>query len=181
VQAGYGATLLIATNDQRTAALLSHQVAILLDGRIVQVGPFTDVYERPATLGVARLVGDPPMTLLPGRVVTAPGRRPRLVAGGLERATHDPAVARLAGREVTLGLRPEDVDRAEAGGAHATGEVVAVALLGADGLATVRLDGGGDLVVRLPRPLPRRGDTVALELSRVHVFGPDDRLVTVAR
>lgn len=181
VQRGYGATLLLATNDQAVAASLASHVVVLVDGQVAQVGTYGDIHAAPATTAVAELVGDPPMTLLAGVIGHAPGTRPNVTTKGLDRPTHDPAVAALpAGTPVTVGIRPEHV-RISADRAHAVGIVRRVGLLGPDGIVQFTLADGGELTARLPRPLPRRGDVVPLRIERVHVYDAVGQLVTVAR
>ena len=55
----YGVTTIWVTADQRDAMAVAHRMAVLFDGRLAQVGPPLEVYERPRTLAVARFVGDP--------------------------------------------------------------------------------------------------------------------------
>ena len=52
-----GLTTILVTHDQDEAARLSDRVALLLDGRVEQVGQPQDLYDRPATLRVARFLG----------------------------------------------------------------------------------------------------------------------------
>ena len=67
-----GATVLYATPDYAEAFGIADVVAILVSGRIHQVGSPEEIYERPSSLAVARLVGNPKMNLFPvddGRVL----------------------------------------------------------------------------------------------------------------
>ncbi len=56
--AAAGATAVFVTHDQEEAFLIGDQVALMLDGRIAQLGTPADLYERPASCDVARFVGD---------------------------------------------------------------------------------------------------------------------------
>jgi ABC-type Fe3+/spermidine/putrescine transport system ATPase subunit len=49
--------VILATHQVDLAMRLSDRIAVLLDGRIAQIGTPAEVYERPATLAVARLLG----------------------------------------------------------------------------------------------------------------------------
>jgi ABC-type sugar transport system ATPase subunit len=57
-------TTLHVTHDQVEALALGHRVAVLHEGRVVQVGTPDELWERPASTWVARFVGTPPMNVL---------------------------------------------------------------------------------------------------------------------
>jgi putative spermidine/putrescine transport system ATP-binding protein len=61
-----GTTFVYVTHDQEEALSLSDRIAVYNDGRIEQVGTPSDLYDRPATLFVARFLGE--STLLRGEV-----------------------------------------------------------------------------------------------------------------
>ncbi len=52
-----GTTVLLVTHDQREAAALADQVAIMRGGQVVQQGPIADVFERPQSGWVAAFLG----------------------------------------------------------------------------------------------------------------------------
>ncbi|MBM3664935.1 MAG: ABC transporter ATP-binding protein, partial [Actinobacteria bacterium] len=56
--AAAGATAVFVTHDQEEAFLIGDQVALMLEGRIAQVGTPDDLYERPESRQVATFVGD---------------------------------------------------------------------------------------------------------------------------
>ena len=56
------------TPDAMEALSVADRVAVIDAGRIEQIATPEELWRRPATVRVARLVGDPPMNLLPGRV-----------------------------------------------------------------------------------------------------------------
>ena len=68
-----GLTMLLATNDQAEAMSVSTHLAVLMDGRIRQVGAPMEVYERPIHADVASFVGSPPMNLVPAKAVRRDG------------------------------------------------------------------------------------------------------------
>ncbi len=65
VQEATGVTTLHVTHDQGEALALGHRVAVVREGRLEQVGTPDDVWERPASVWVARFVGTPPMNIVP--------------------------------------------------------------------------------------------------------------------
>lgn len=95
-----------STPDGMEALSVGDRVAVIDQGRIEQVGTPEDIWLRPATVKVARLIGDPPMNLIPGRLESA-GDALFLVRHDL-RIPLPAHVARHATRgEVTLGVRPD--------------------------------------------------------------------------
>jgi ABC-type sugar transport system ATPase subunit len=98
-----GRTVVYVTHDQFEALTLADRIAVMRDGRVEQVGPPGEVYDRPANQFVASFVGQPPMNLIRARVL--PDRN-ALIAEGSVLDTPPPAAAR---EEVTLGIRPEDL------------------------------------------------------------------------
>src|SRR5580692_2794915 len=61
-------TSIYVTHDQIEAMTMAQRVIVMNRGRAEQIGPPTEVYERPATVFVASFIGSPAMNLLEGRV-----------------------------------------------------------------------------------------------------------------
>ncbi len=57
IQAEVGITFIYVTHDQDEALAMSDRLAVFSDGRLEQVGPPAEVYERPASAFVAGFVG----------------------------------------------------------------------------------------------------------------------------
>ena len=135
-----GATAVLVTHDQEEALSIADRVAVMLDGRIVQVGPPEALYHRPATRTIADFIGD--VQFLPG---LASGRRAATALGDIPlHATHE--------GPVDVMLRPEMLRLTPAGegaehGVAAT--IVSRAFFGHDQLLTLRLDSGHTLKARL--------------------------------
>lgn len=171
VRAGYGATLLVATNERRVAATLADRVAVVEGGRIAQVAPFQALYESPATLGVADLTGAWVLARLPARVRPVPGEQTRLVTGLGTLSSWNPALQR-GPRRVTVAIRPEELTVVDDGPLHA--RVVALAPVGHT--VNVVLEGEGEALSATARPPgPRLGEVVALAPTGIHVFDDRDR------
>ncbi|EWY36437.1 sugar ABC transporter ATP-binding protein [Skermanella stibiiresistens SB22] len=99
------------TPDGLEALSVGDRVAVIDEGRIEQIGTPEDIWLRPATVGVARLIGDPPMNLIKGHVEVKDGRFLFIRRGmTLPLPPHLVPVARhkVEGR-VTLGLRADGV------------------------------------------------------------------------
>jgi iron(III) transport system ATP-binding protein len=128
------ATALLVTHDQDEALAMGDQVAVMLDGRVAQVGPPEVVYRGPAGAAVATFLGD--ANLFSGD----------LRAGLLETVLGPVPVAGPDGPATVL-VRPEDLELDEVG--DGTGVVVDVEYYGHDQLVVVDLDGGTRVRARL--------------------------------
>ena len=98
-------TTIYVTHDQEEALSLSDRVAVMKDGRVLQVGVPKELYERPRTRFVADFVGT--NNLLPGQVRERRGER-LFVETGVGRLEAIPNAAAIADRCV-LAIRPENV------------------------------------------------------------------------
>jgi ABC-type sugar transport system ATPase subunit len=72
--AKYRATIIYVTHDYREALALSDRVAVLRKGQIEQEAVPEDIYYRPVSDFVGRLIGEPPMNLMDGQIVERDGR-----------------------------------------------------------------------------------------------------------
>ena len=144
VQQRLRSTMIYVTHDQTEAMALGHRIAILNQGRLEQVGPPMEVYERPATLFAASFIGSPPMNLIDAEVtnghLTAAGGLALTAPDGLER-----------GERVVAGVRPERfvVSASDDDPGAARGRVVSREALGDETIYVVETE-AGLLNVRMP-------------------------------
>ena len=109
-----GATMIYVTHDQVEAMTLADKIVVLKDGVVQQVGAPMDLYDRPANLFVAGFIGAPKMNLLAATVS-------RVTDSGIELGDAYAGAVPLgrstlaAGDAVTLGIRPHDLHRDDAG------------------------------------------------------------------
>ena len=100
-------TTIYVTHDQVEAMTMGDKIVVMNGGRVEQVGPPLELYDRPANTFVATFLGSPAMNLLPGRVEGE--HSPELsLADGLSAAIDDCGRA-FAGRDIIFGIRPEHV------------------------------------------------------------------------
>ncbi len=176
-----GITFIYVTHDQEEAMTMSDRIAVMRDGRIEQVGPPEDVYERPATEFVAGFLGA--SNLLDGTVGTADGgfqtielvsgEKVRVPAGSIDGGQH----------RIRLGVRPEKIRIAAAtpdstanGDNAIEGTVRDATFVGVSNVYTVATRDGHVVTVyaqnlgtstdRLPAP----GQTVTLMWHPEHTF-----------
>jgi sn-glycerol 3-phosphate transport system ATP-binding protein len=162
-----GVTSLYVTHDQVEAMTLGQRIVVMNAGRAEQIGTPREIYGRPQTTFVAGFIGSPPMNLIAGRV-SDDGAELKTEGG----AVRLPApTSSLAGRELMLGVRPEQL---RAGGSQMTVSVEMAEALGADHLVHCTL-GTQTLVLRTADDLaPAAGDSLALsfDAEAVHWFDP---------
>ena len=96
-----GTTFVYVTHDQAEALTMSDRMAVMLGGRILQIGPPDEIYNDPQTIEVAKFVGSPPINLIPGEVNSSGGLTMLGQALGNVSATAGP---------VMIGYRPENVE-----------------------------------------------------------------------
>jgi multiple sugar transport system ATP-binding protein len=103
LQKTQGSTTLFVTHDQIEALTMADRIAVLNEGRIVQVGSAEDIYDRPVTTFVAQLVGTPRINLL--KANREDGAL-HVEDSNLHLPIPDGAILP---RQFLLGIRPEDV------------------------------------------------------------------------
>jgi len=160
-----GTTSLYVTHDQVEAMTLANRMIVMNAGRAEQIGTPMEVYANPATLFVAGFIGSPAMNFMPARADG--GVRFSLLAGGSATAA---AGGTVAGRAVTVGIRPEHLAPVPEGDALVGGVVEMVEQLGADTLVHV-VHGETTIVARMPAGgHPAIGTTLHLAADPAHVF-----------
>ena len=111
LQKRLGTTMVYVTHDQTEAMTLGDRLAVMRSGILQQVGSPHELYANPVNLFVAGFIGSPAMnfmagTLEEGGVTTSIGRLP--LAPQLRQALE----SSNSGRQVIVGIRPEDIEDA---------------------------------------------------------------------
>ncbi len=175
-----GATMIYVTHDQIEAMTLGQRIVLFKGGDIQQIDTPMRLYDRPANVFVAGFMGSPPMNLLRGRLVRETGLRLVLEDASVslgEPALDAQALAQYAGRELVVGMRPEDLCLAAPASPDAARPCLAVTVesvepVGSEAYLNTRL-GAHLIVARVPvQALPEAGSTVRLSCSsdRLHFF-----------
>jgi iron(III) transport system ATP-binding protein len=133
-----GATAILVTHDQEEALTLADRLALMRDGRIVQVGAPEDVYAKPAERWAAQFVGE--VNVLPG-VVRGAFVHTDIGSFDLVSAASDAATVHIA-------VRPEQLEFRV--GREPNAEVVEREFRGHDVLYRLRHSAGRTLLVQLP-------------------------------
>ena len=142
----FGSTVLYVTQDYKEAMAIGNRIAVLIGGRLAQIATPAEVYDRPASVDVARLFGDPGINLFDvtpdpsGRITIANSQLP--LGSGFSNS---------AGKPCVLGFRPDAVSLSQtANGATFPVEVLAETPLNDKSVLLLRAADGKEVLAALP-------------------------------
>ncbi|MBB3141156.1 ABC transporter ATP-binding protein [Halomonas organivorans] len=184
-----GTTIVYVTHDQIEAMTLADCIAVMRDGRILQMGSPDEIYNDPVDIFVAGFMGSPSMNFVAAVLEGGPGDyRLRVATPGADDlllpwpASRETAVlAECCGRTLTLGLRPEHFSEEDARlgeqaeGTPLSATVSVVEPTGADILLRLPL-GDGEITARVnPDCRVAAGERLGLrvDMRRAVLFDPD--------
>ena len=98
-----GKTTIYVTHDQVEAMTMGDRIVVLKDGLLQQAGSPQDLHDHPVNLFVAGFIGAPAMNFFPARVSGASADT------GFAAVPLNGLAARAAGKDVIVGVRPEDI------------------------------------------------------------------------
>jgi molybdate transport system ATP-binding protein len=149
VRAEFGTPILLVTHNLEECFELGEEVLVVREGKVVQTGPPRQVFDRPANLEVARLMGL--FNLLPAEIrALDPARNTsRLRLQDVE-LTGPYFPGRLLGDRVWLCIRPDQLRVAPRDGRPGPNQIPAALQRVVDRPQTVRLEFEGDISVDLP-------------------------------
>ena len=164
-----GITTVYVTHDQKEALSTADRIAVMKDGRLVQVGTPQELYRSPVNAFVAEFMGA--TNLVEGEVVSSVDGMLRINTGLGEIFAAEPAAAQTTRGRVVLSIRPELVRIApmaggggEPGGSTAvnrlTGALVEGTFLGQSSEHLVAVGSGQLSVVSAPPQYGLEGDVV---------------------
>lgn len=168
IQKTQGSTTLFVTHDQVEALTMADRIGVLNEGKLVQIGDPNDIYDRPASIFVAQLVGSPRINLM------SAARE-----NGKVQVEHSPLILPVAKEDgdlpgtFTLGVRPEDIRPAPEGEFEGTATLVEP--LGVETVVHLRV---GELTVLSLVPGATNiqlGEDVCFDIvqERLHYFDGD--------
>lgn len=169
-----GITVVYVTHDQGEALTMSDRVAVFNDGRIQQLAPPADLYERPDNSFVAQFIGE--NNKLAGVVEELSGDKAlvRLATGELIDAT--PVNIREKGQKTLVSIRPERVEfkpEMMPAGIHSIdAEVVEIIYMGDILRVVLKVAGSSDFVMKMRNTL---GQTRLVQGQKIKVgWHPQD-------
>jgi putrescine transport system ATP-binding protein len=174
IQQRLGVTFIVVTHDQEEAMTLGTRLGVMNQGRIVQVGTPSDIYESPSNRFVADFIGS--VNMFEGEVSQEgpEGIRVRCAElGGTVRAERSVACQR--GAVVWTAIRPEKISisrrqpSAAAGENVVRGSVREIAYMGDLSIYLVQIESGKMIRVTLPNTT-RGGERPIARQEKVWLF-----------
>jgi multiple sugar transport system ATP-binding protein len=116
LQSDLGVTTVYVTHDQIEAMTMGDRVAVMRKGEIQQVDEPQTLYDRPLNLFVGGFIGSPAMNMLDA-TIEQNGEMHAVIGDqriglGKETLAARPALTKFAGKQVVIGIRPEDLEDA---------------------------------------------------------------------
>ena len=180
-----GTTFIYVTHDQVEAMTMGDRIVVMKDGFIQQVDTPQNLYDNPVNVFVAGFIGSPQMNFVDAKLASKDGK---LVVeyGDAEKPftvelpdakAKVPGIADYVGKEITLGVRPEDLHTEEIFlGAATTGlfecKVDVTEMMGAE--THLYLDcAGNSLTARVSTRVTAQAGAqikMALDVNKIHLF-----------
>jgi len=167
-----GSTFFYVTHDQVEAMTMGDRVAVLNEGRILQVGTPDDIYNRPKDVFVARFVGSPAINLqearLTGDSIVIGRNELKLTLTGKQKET----LKDYRKDTVIFGIRPEDIEvKREKNGARRC-SVYFTQSMGAEDVLNLKIDNVTCRALAAPRLMIKLGESVSakFKMDRAHLF-----------
>lgn len=183
-----GTTIIYVTHDQTEAMTLGTRIVVMKDGVIQQVDTPQNLYDKPNNKFVAGFIGAPQMNLIDAAVKKS-GSNITLAFGENVITLPEAKAKKLEeggyiGKEVTLGIRPEDLHDEEevvkaSAGCTIKAPIRVYEMLGAEVYLYFDILETSCTARVNPRTTARPGDVVtfALDMSKVHLFDKETEQV----
>lgn len=165
-------TMIYVTHDQVEAMTLASRIVVLANKGIAQVGTPLELYETPENEFVAQFIGSPAMNLLPGKITGTGAQTTVALDNGGTAVTSIATTDADMGKQVNVGVRPEDFEPTD--GSYIFKDTVdIVEALGEVTLAYFEREGEDHIIAKLQGIHHElRGKELALtaDPSKVHMF-----------
>jgi multiple sugar transport system ATP-binding protein len=183
------ATIIYVTHDQVEAMTMADKIVIMKDGIIQQIGDPYSVYFEPKNKFVAGFIGTPAMNFINAKLVSEGGRL-WVIKEDMKVLVPEDKAARLkdlVGKDITFGMRPEDIyDKMYAVAPKdeftVKGNVDVVEPLGSETLIHANIY-GDDIVAKVdPKSRAAAGEKIDLvfDMTMMHVFHPETEVNVLA-
>jgi len=172
------ATIVYVTHDQTEAMTMASKIIIMKDGLVQQTGDPQTVYDHPDNMFVAGFIGSPSTNFLDAAVTeNYTLKHPKFEIGTADNLKKVIKENNLVGKEVVLGIRPEDLEDSlfvheKHNNATITAPVEVTEPMGAEIYAYIDIEGVLITARVNPRSKARVGEAIDLhvDLEKIHLF-----------
>ncbi|MBM3707198.1 MAG: sn-glycerol-3-phosphate ABC transporter ATP-binding protein UgpC [Actinobacteria bacterium] len=172
------ATIVYVTHDQTEAMTMADKIIIMKDGLVQQTGDPQTVYDHPENMFVAGFIGSPAMNFLDATVTDDYKlANPKFKLDIADNVRKKVKENNLVGKEVVIGIRPEDLEDAafvhhELDGAVITANVEVTEPMGAEIYAYIDVQGVLVTARINPRSKAKVDEPIDLhvDLEKIHLF-----------
>ena len=179
-------TFIYVTHDQTEAMTMGSRIVVMKDGIVQQVDSPMNLYNTPSNKFVAGFIGSPQMNFIDAKLekvendayLTFGQSKVKLPAGKV-----DSIPAEYFGKEVTMGIRPEDLHDDEAFISASADSVVnanveITEMMGAETYLYLKIEGVAFTARVNPRSTSKIGDTIkiALDPNKIHLFDKETEI-----
>ncbi len=172
-----GSTFFFVTHDQIEAMTMGDRIAVLNEGKVLQVGTPNEIYDKPKDVFVAQFVGSPKVNILDAKIDNS-----SLVMSDKHMvcklaARHLKAVKNYGKKNVLLGVRPEDIEISKEKGERNSFQckIHFKQSLGVEDILNLKVDDTSFRGIAPPKLNVKVGETVyaSFNMERVHLFDPE--------
>jgi multiple sugar transport system ATP-binding protein len=183
-------TFIYVTHDQTEAMTMGTRIVVMKDGIVQQVATPQEVYDNPANMFVASFIGSPQMNFVNTKLEEVNGKA--YIHFGSDKIELPEDKAKILktkgyiGKEVVMGIRPENIDDSKLfiekhpGGVF-TGSVEVTELMGAESYIYINKEGNSMTVRVNGSSKLQTGDNAkfALDVDKVHIFDKETEITIV--
>jgi len=185
-------TFIYVTHDQTEAMTMGTRIVVMKDGVIQQVDKPQTIYDYPNNLFVAGFIGSPQMNFIDARLENKNGKVYAtfkgfsvLVPEGILKRLKDPS---YVGKEIVIGIRPEDLHDEEVfleayPEAVVEAKVEVTELMGPETFLYLDVN-GVSLTARVdPRTRAKAGDVIKIgfDINKLHMFDKETEMTILNR
>jgi spermidine/putrescine ABC transporter ATP-binding subunit len=179
LQREVGITFVFVTHDQEEALTMSDRIAVMADGKTLEVGAPATLYEEPQTPFCAEFLGT--MNFFNGTIEKIGGGEATVKAAGVESLiSKGPYMDFTAGSDVMAAVRPENIEvsfEKPAGGNIAKGKVRASAFLGDRAHVYVNVEGRDDPILTAMPNLGGKASRMGTETQEVWLSWSEESVI----
>ncbi len=177
-------TFIYVTHDQTEAMTMGSRIVVMKDGIIQQIDSPSNLYQKPVNVFVAGFIGSPQMNFMDA---TLEEKQDGLYLVFGEEAIKLPeskteALKAYVGKEVTFGIRPEDIyEEGEVDGAAVSASVEVTEMMGAETFLYLKI-ADKSFTARVGQDSKAQaGDDVkvVIDANKIHVFDKETEIAIV--